>query len=78
MTDTPQHVPIERVNWVRRDGGELVVNLVTMGRSLALGFGPEAAQALLDGIVTALREQVDEAIPAPSAAKLETDNPAKS
>ncbi|MCJ2087486.1 hypothetical protein MKK88_16075 [Methylobacterium sp. E-005] len=78
MTNAPQNVPIERVNWVRRDGGELVISLVTMGRSLAFGFQPEAAQMLLEGIVEALREQVDEAIPMPPVSASDSDGSATS
>jgi hypothetical protein len=75
MSDDPQSVPIERVNWVRRDGNELVVSLVTMGRSLAFSFKPDAAQTLLEGIVKAVREQVDEAIPVPPASTVDRDGP---
>ncbi|SDA24927.1 hypothetical protein SAMN02799622_03513 [Methylobacterium sp. UNC378MF] len=73
MSDDLQKVPIERVNWVRWDGSELVVSLVTMGRSLAFGFKPEAAHSLFEGIVKTLREQADEAIPANTAG---SDEPA--
>ncbi|CAM3025371.1 hypothetical protein JHFBIEKO_3099 [Methylobacterium mesophilicum] len=75
MNDATQNVSIERVNWVRREGGELVVSLVTMGRPLAFSFKADAAQALLEGIVAALREQVDEAIPVSSATSAEFIGP---
>lgn len=78
MTNSPQNVPIERVNWVRREGSELVISLVTMGRSLAFGFQPEAAQTLLEGIIKALREQVDEAIPIPTISASDPDGSAAS
>lgn len=73
MSNDPQKVPIEHVNWVRRDGDELVVSLVTMGRSLAFSFRPDAAYVLFEGIVKALREQADEAIPVSTAGSDESD-----
>ncbi|MEE7503748.1 hypothetical protein MMR14E_10770 [Methylobacterium mesophilicum] len=75
MSEASQKVPIEHVNWVRRDGSELVVSLVTMGRSLAFSFSPDAARALLDGVVKVAREQADDAIPVPPASRFPPDAP---
>lgn len=64
MSDTSQAVPIGRVNWVKRDGANVLVNLMTMGRSLTFIFDAVTTNELIAGLAALAREQSDDMLAA--------------